>query len=345
MGAADPSTRRRPHLLVHLGLPTSHVGAVALTVGSFDGVHLGHVDVIHHVIDAAKASDAQPALITFEPHPRCVLDPANCPQSITTLQEKLALIEAAGIEHAIVLRFDRELASLSPQEFVDRLATVMDLRRWVIGYDFAFGRGRTGSAHWLREHGQQVDVVPPFKFEGRELHSSEVRRLITAGEVDQANRLLGREYAMAGPVEAGEKVGRQLGFPTANIAVEPNKLIPALGAYAGRARIFPSPPRGAISESHPPRASAQGRGEGLKPATKGGVNFIAALSVGYRPTFGGTQLRVEAFLLDFEGDLYQQRLELRFVRYLHPDIKFPTTDDLVRQLHQDVADTRRLAGR
>jgi riboflavin kinase/FMN adenylyltransferase len=283
---------------------------VALTVGSFDGVHLGHVDVIRHVI----AAGAQPALITFEPHPRCVLDPANCPQSITTLQEKLALIEAAGIEHAIVLRFDRELASLSPQEFVDRLAAVMDLQRWVIGYDFAFGRGRTGSAQWLREHGQQVDVVPPFKFDGRELHSSEVRRLITAGEVDQANRLLGREYSMAGPVEAGEKVGRRLGFPTANIGVEPNKLIPALGAYAGRARA----PEG---------------------------DFVAALSVGYRPTFGGTQLRVEAFLLDFEGDLYQQRLELRFLRYLHPDIKFPTTDDLVRQLHKDVADTRQIAGR
>jgi riboflavin kinase/FMN adenylyltransferase len=283
---------------------------VALTVGSFDGVHLGHVDVIRHVI----AAGAQPALITFEPHPRCVLDPANCPQSITTLQEKLALIEAAGIEHAIVLRFDRELASLSPQEFVDRLAAVMDLRRWVIGYDFAFGRGRTGSAQWLREHGQQVDVVPPFKFEGRELHSSEVRRLVTAGEVDQANRLLGREYSIAGPVEAGEKVGRRLGFPTANIGVEPNKLIPALGAYAGRARA----PEG---------------------------DFVAALSVGYRPTFGGTQLRVEAFLLDFEGDLYQQRLELRFQRYLHPDIKFPTTDDLVRQLHKDVADTRQIVGR
>jgi riboflavin kinase / FMN adenylyltransferase len=301
-------------LKVHLGLPASPIGSVALTIGSFDGVHLGHIDVISHVIAAAQADQAQSALITFEPHPRCVLDPANCPQSITTLQEKLALIEAAGIEHAIVLRFDRELASLSPQEFIDRLATVMDLRRWVIGYDFAFGRGRTGNAHWLLEHGHQVDVVPPFKVDARELHSSEVRRLITAGEVDQANRLLGREYAMAGPVEAGEQVGRQLGFPTANIGVEPNKLIPALGAYAGRARA----PEG---------------------------DFIAALSVGYRPTFGGTQLRVEAFLLDFEGDLYQRRLELRFVRYLHPDIKFPNTDGLVRQLHQDVADTRRIVSR
>ncbi len=274
-------------------------------------MHLGHLDVIKHVIASARAVDAQPALLTFEPHPRCVLDPANCPQSITTLQEKLALIEAAGIEHAVVLRFDRELASLSPQEFADRLAALMELRCWVIGYDFAFGRGRTGSATWLREHGHHVEVVPPFKLDGHDLHSSEVRRQITAGDVEHANRLLGREYSMAGPVEAGERVGRQLGFPTANIGVEPNKLIPALGAYAGRVRG----PDG---------------------------DFTAALSVGYRPTFGGTQLRVEAFLLDFEGDLYQKRLELRFVKYLHPDIKFPSTDDLVRQLHKDVADTRRI---
>lgn len=287
---------------------------MAITIGSFDGVHLGHVDVIGHAVAAASAVGAQPALITFEPHPRCVLDPANCPQSITTLQEKLALIEAAGIEHAIVLRFDRELASLSPQEFVDRLAAVMDVRRWVIGYDFSFGRGRTGSAQWLRDHGHDVDVVQPFKIGGRELHSSEVRRLITAGQVEEGNELLGREYSMAGPVEAGDRVGRRLGFPTANIAIEPNKLVPALGAYAGRVRA----PEG---------------------------EFVAALSVGYRPTFGGTQLRVEAFLLDFEGDLYQQRLELHFVKWLHPDITFPSPEDLVRQLKKDVDDTRRIIAR
>jgi len=287
---------------------------VALTVGSFDGVHLGHIDVIGQTVRAAAEVKAAPALITFEPHPRCVLDPANCPQSITTLQEKLALVESAGIEHAIVLRFDRELSALSPQDFIDRLQDSMEIRRWVIGFDFAFGRGRTGNAEWLRSHSHDVDVVPPYTIDGRELHSSEVRRLITIGEIEEANRLLGREYSMAGPVEAGDRVGRRLGFPTANIGIEPNKLVPALGAYAGRARAM----------------------EG---------DFVAALSVGYRPTFGGTQLRVEAFLLDFEGDLYQQRLELRFVRYLHPDIKFATPDDLVRQLKRDVADTRRIVSR
>lgn len=284
---------------------------MAVTVGSFDGVHLGHADVIRRTVAAAATAGARPALITFEPHPRCVLDPANCPQSITTLQEKLALVESCGIEHAIVLRFDRELAALSPDEFVERLSAVMDVKRWVIGFDFAFGRERRGSAEWLRAHGHTVDVVPPFQVEGVDLHSRDVRRLITGGEVHEANRLLGREYAMAGPVEAGDRVGRRLGFPTANIGIEPNKLVPALGAYAGRARA----PEG---------------------------EFIAALSVGYRPTFGGTQLRVEAFLLDFEGDLYQQRLELRFVRYLHPDIRFPSPDDLVRQLKKDVEDTRRI---
>ena len=267
--------------------------------------------MISDTVRAARETNAQPALITFEPHPRCVLDPANCPQSITTLQEKLSLIGSAGIEHAIVIRFDRALSSLSPQEFVDRLAAVMDIKRWVIGYDFAFGRGRTGNAEWLKNNGHRVDVVPPFTLDGRELHSSEIRRLITLGEVEEANRLLGREYSMSGPVEAGERVGRRLGFPTANIGIEPNKLVPALGAYAGRAK------------------AAEG-------------SFVAALSVGYRPTFGGTQLRVEAFLLDFEGDLYQKHLELRFIRYLHPDIKFPTPDDLVQQLKKDVADTRQI---
>ncbi len=285
---------------------------MAVTVGSFDGVHLGHLDVIQHLKSAAKEEQSSSALITFEPHPRCVLDPANCPSSITTLREKLAAIEAAGVEHAIVMRFDRELMSLSPQQFVDRLAATMDIKAWVIGFDFAFGRGRTGNAEWLRAHGHRVDVIPPFKMDGRELHSSEIRRLVTAGEVDQANRLLGREFAMSGPVELGAQVGRTLGFPTANISPEPNKLVPALGAYAGRV-IAP---------------------EG---------QFIGALSVGYRPTFGGTELKVEAFLLDYEGDLYQQRLELRFIRFLHPDIRFPTPADLVRQLKRDVEDTPRIA--
>jgi riboflavin kinase / FMN adenylyltransferase len=317
---------------------------VALTVGSFDGVHLGHLDVISHTVRGAAEVKGESALITFEPHPRCVLDPANCPQSISTLQEKLALIGDAGIDHAIVLRFDRELSSLSPQEFIDRLSATMDIGRWVIGFDFAFGRGRTGNAEWLRSHRHEVEVIPPFKVDGRELHSSEIRRLVIAGQVDEANRLLGREFSMSGPVEAGDRVGRRLGFPTANIGIEPNKLVPALGAYAGRARVIRGP-----RELTASRSAGRSAARVADPLSSWGFapegDFVAALSVGYRPTFGGTQLRVEAFLLDFEGDVYQQRLELRFVRYLHPDIKFATPDELVRQLKQDVSDTRRIVSR
>ncbi|HEY6117598.1 MAG TPA: riboflavin biosynthesis protein RibF [Candidatus Dormibacteraeota bacterium] len=290
------------------------MGPVALTVGSYDGVHLGHFEVIRRLDAVAVEERAAPALITFEPHPRCVLDPANCPSSITTLSEKLGQLSVAGVEHAIVIRFDRELASLSPQEFIDRLTSAMDIKAWVIGFDFAFGRGRTGNAEWLRAHGHRVEVVPPFQIDGHDLHSSEIRRLITTGEVELANRMLGREFEISGPVESGAQIGRTLGFPTANISPEPNKLVPALGAYAGRV-VAP---------------------EG---------DFVAALSVGYRPTFGGTELKVEAFLLDYEGDLYQQRLWLRFVKYLHPDIKFATPADLVQQLKRDVADTRRIVPR
>jgi len=287
---------------------------VAVTIGSFDGVHLGHQDVIRRTVAAAAGTGAAPALITFEPHPRCVLDPANCPQSITTLHERLELLEASGIEHAIVLRFDRALASKSPLEFIEMLGETMSIKRWVLGFDFAFGNQRKGNATWLREHGLEVDVVPPFEFEGEALHSSDIRRLINTGDVREANRLLGREYAMAGPVEMGDQVGRRLGFPTANIGVEANKLVPALGAYAGRVIALER-------------------------------EFVAALSVGYRPTFGGTQLRVEAFVLDFEGDLYQKRIEMRFIEYLHPDIRFDSPADLVVQLKKDVADTRRIVSR
>src|SRR5439155_1245683 len=132
----------------HLGLPVVNIGPVAVAIASFAGVHLGHADVIRRTVAAASQSGAAPTLITFEPHPRCVLDPANCPQSITTLQEKLALLEAAGVEHAIVLRFERALASLGPQEFIEMLGSRLDIKHWVIGFDFAFGNQRRGNALW-----------------------------------------------------------------------------------------------------------------------------------------------------------------------------------------------------
>ena len=302
----------------YFGLPEPGLGPAALAVGSFDGVHLGHRAVLARLLEVARAGGLTPAWITFDPHPRCVLDPVNCPQQITTLDERLSLVRPLGVEHAIVLGFTRALAALTADEFMCSLLEAMELRQLVVGYDFALGRGRSGDVRWLREHGREhgyeVQEVPPFRLDGEEVHSSEVRRLLTLGEVEAAARLLGREFALAGLVEPGDRIGRGIGWPTVNLAVPPGKLVPGHAIYAGWA----SGPAGLHQ---------------------------AAISVGYRPTFDKTDLRVEAYLLDFEGDLYQQRLELRFVARLRDQVKFPDAHALSDQIARDVAATREVLSR
>jgi riboflavin kinase/FMN adenylyltransferase len=300
---------------IHFGLPATRLGPAALTVGSFDGVHVGHRVVLGRVAEAARDGGLLSAWITFDPHPRCVLDPANCPQQLTTLEERAAQVEPLGLDHAIVLEFDRELASLSAQDFMDRLRASVDVRRLVVGYDFALGRGRAGTVSWLREygleHGYELEVVRAVGLGGEEVHSSEVRRLVTLGEVERAGRLLGRPYSMLGVVEHGDQIGRGIGWPTVNLAVAPGKLVPAHGIYAGYVR---------------------------SPAG----HHQAAISVGYRPTFNKTELRVEAYLLDFDGDLYQRRLEMTFVARLREERKFRDAAELSAAIAGDVEDTRRV---
>ena len=302
----------------HFGLPDRRLGPTALAVGSFDGVHLGHCAVLERLLATARADGLTPAWITFDPHPRCVLDPVNCPQQITTLDERLSLVKPLGVEHAIVLGFNRALAGLTADDFMGQLLEAMELRALVVGYDFALGRSRTGDVAWLRGHGighgYTVVEVPPFRLDGEEVHSSEVRRLLTLGEVEAAARLLGREFTLAGLVEPGDRIGHEIGWPTVNLAVPPGKLVPGHAIYAGWART--------------PRAEHQ-----------------AAISVGYRPTFGRTDLRVEAHLLDFDGDLYQQHLELRFVARLRDQVKFPSAEALSAQIARDVEETREVLTR
>lgn len=300
---------------IHHGLPEERLAPAALTIGSFDGLHLAHREIIRRLSERAAERGLTRALITFEPHPRCVLDPENCPQNITALEEKLRLLEEMGVEHAIVLLFNRDLAGLSAADFMGRLLAAMELRLLVTGHDFALGRGREGDLDWLRryggEHRVEVESLQPLLVDGRELHSSEIRRLITLGDVDQANRLLGRDYSLLGVVEQGHQIGRGLGFPTLNLSVAPNKLVPGAGVYAGRARV-------------------------------GGESFKAAIGVGYRPTFGGTDLTVEAYLLDFDRDLYQQRVEVAFAARLRDEVKFASPEALAAQMQRDVEETRRL---
>ncbi len=288
---------------------------MALAIGSFDGLHLGHQAVLRELSGQAARRDLGRAWITFDPHPRCVLDPANCPAQITTLDERLQLVRELQVDEAIVVAFDRALAGLPAQEFMARVLAAVDLGCLVVGYDFALGRARSGDVGWLREHGRshgyEVEVVQPIQLDGETVHSSAVRRLLTLGELEPANRMLGRQFGLSGLVEPGDRIGRQMGWPTVNLAVPPGKLVPARGIYAGWART----PLG---------------------------DFRAAISVGYRPTFDKTELRVEAYLLDFEGDLYQHRVELRFAAWIREEAKFPDSQRLSSQIARDVRETRRL---
>jgi riboflavin kinase/FMN adenylyltransferase len=302
---------------VHFGLPGERLGPTALAVGSFDGLHLGHQALLDCLRRTADDEGLQPTLITFDPHPRCVLDPASCPPMITTLEERLELARQLGVEQAIVLEFNPALAALSAEDFMGRVQASMDLRLLVVGYDFALGRQRTGNVDWLRRHGEQagyrLEVVAPFRLEGQEVHSSEVRRRLILGEIEAANRLLGRQFSISGIVLPGDRIGREIGWPTVNLTVPAGKLVPARGIYAGWADT----PRG---------------------------EHMAAISIGYRPTFTAAELRVEAYLLDFDGDLYQNRLALRFVSRLHDEIRFAGMEGLSEQIAQDVEATRGILG-
>ncbi len=288
----------------YFGLPEVRLGPAALAVGSFDGLHLGHRAVLDQLVACARPGSLAPAWITFDPHPRCVLDPANCPPQITTLDERLSLVGPLG--------------ALTAEEFMAQVLDAMELRELVAGYDFALGRGRAGGLDWLRAHGRghgyAVREVPPFRLDGDEVHSSDVRRLLTLGEVEGAARLLGRDFTLGGLVEPGDRIGHEIGWPTVNLAVPPGKLVPGHGIYAGWVRT---------------------------PAGE----HEAAISVGYRPTFGRTDLRVEAHLLDFDGDLYQQHLELRFVARLRDQLKFPDAKALSEQIARDVETTREILRR
>lgn len=293
------------------------MGPTVLAMGSFDGVHVGHRAVLKRVVEEARRGGWEAACITFDPHPRCVLDPGNCPAQITMLDERLELVASLGLAHAIVLGFTRELAALTAGEFMARLLQALQLECLVAGPDFALGRRRQGDLSWLRDDGRQrgyeVIVVDPVRLDGEEVHSSDVRRLLTGGEVEAANRLLGREFGMAGLVKPGDQIGQQIGWPTANLSVPPAKLVPGRGIYAGWAD------------------------------TPGG-HHGAAISIGYRPTFEKADLRVEAHILEFSGDLYEQPLRLSFVARLRDEIKFANAAALSDQIAQDVAATRRLLG-
>jgi riboflavin kinase/FMN adenylyltransferase len=267
----------------------------AVALGTFDGVHLGH----RRVLEAAVAAGHVSTVVTFDPHPRVAL--GNRVELICSLERRLELIEALGVDEALVVRFDLELARLEPEEFAERVLRAIGAEVVVAGVGFRFGRGRSGDLDLLARLGFDVRPVPLA--EG--VSSTRIRQLVRAGEVDRAARLLGRPAEVEGIVVAGDQRGGTLGFPTANLAVDPELLGPANGIYAG---------------------AAEGR--------------RAAISIGVNPHYGGEERRVEAFLLDYAGDLYGRRLRVELWRYLREERAFESEAALVAQIARDVDETR-----
>ncbi|MDD5088284.1 MAG: bifunctional riboflavin kinase/FAD synthetase [bacterium] len=284
----------------------------AVTVGFFDGVHLGHRAILDHVVESAAAQSLRSALVTFEPHPREVLREGSAPVGlITTMEEKQRLIAASGIQHLLIFHFDHGLAQMSAADFVQIvLKGRIGMRRIVIGFNHAFGRHRTGDRETLiamsRTLAFTVDVVNPARVNDHIVSSSHVRDLISDGHVAQAAEALGRFHSVTGVIVRGFGRGKRLHYPTANLGlIAPGKICPRDGIYAGLARVQ--------GEVHP-----------------------AAIALGFNPTFTEGKHSVEAHLLDFDRDIYDEKMELQFVERIRSEKKFSGEAELSAQIAADV---------
>lgn len=296
----------------HLAVPT------AITIGNFDGLHLGHQALIDQTQRVAGAGSMRTAILTFDPHPLSVFRPHEPLLLMTSARERLMLAAEHGIDYGIAHPFTWETASLEAHEFIALLKEHLGLAALVVGPDFALGRNRTGNLDRLRELGSEVGytvhVLPPFLLGDVPVRSSAVRDLLLAGDVTAAARMLGRPYRVMGTVQAGDQRGRQVGIPTANVAPPPDKLLPADGVYATRTIV---------------------------PTFDGARMYNSVTNIGVRPTVNGTERRVESHLLEFPppdqiDDLYDQTLAVEFLGRLRGEQRFASVAELVRQIHSDI---------
>lgn len=290
-----------------------------VTIGVFDGVHLGHQALVRQVLRRAEAMGAQAVCVTFSPHPEDVLRPESGIVHLAPLDERTAFLSALGVSEVVVFEFTRELSQLSPEEFIDLLLARFRLRELWIGTDFALGRNRSGGPETLaaigRQHGFTVHQFPPVEIEGETISSSRIRNALAEGHVDEAARLLGRPYRISGKVVVGDRRGRTLGYPTANLSLTERLAVPADGIYAVWARVA---------------------GED--------VSRPGAASIGVRPTFGGGRRQIEVFLIDYDGDLYGRELIVDFVARLRGEEMFDSAEALIAQMNEDVRAARAVLG-
>lgn len=293
-------------------------GAV-VSVGVFDGVHVGHRAILERNVARARELDAEPTVVTFRRHPKRLLL-GRAPKSLTTLDHRRALFRRAGIEHVVALKFDESVREMSAATFSDTiLRDGLDARHLVLGFDSKFAKNREGTPSWLRDRGWPVDVVEQVVVGQRPVSSTAIREAVDLGDLEAASAMLGRPVSVFGRVVHGRELGREMGFPTANLNLQ-HELHPPPGVYACRARLV-------------------GRGEGP-------LGRPAVANIGSRPTVesNGTP-NIEIHVLDFDGDLYGERLEVLFTARLRAECRFDGVDELRRQIRRDVAAARELLER
>lgn len=283
--------------------------SAVVTIGNFDGVHLGHQKILRSILDRARQADLTSAVLTFYPHPARVLRPAEAPSLLETLDQRLAAIGALGIDAALVARFDADLAKLSPEAFVERfLVDAMRAKAVLIGGNFRFGHRQAGDAKLLadlgRRWGFEAEIVPPVTADAVVVSSSAIRSALRDGKVDDARRMLGRPFALAGTIQSGTGQGRKLVVPTLNLATE-QELLPKTGVYATEAVVE-------------------------------GKAYRAATNVGVRPTFDGARTTIESHLFDFNETLTSGNLEVRFWSRLRDERKFSGPSELREQVLRDI---------
>jgi riboflavin kinase / FMN adenylyltransferase len=320
----------RPRCFLGLGRVPADLGPTAVTIGVFDGLHRGHQALLARVAEEAAGRGLLPGAITFDRHPLTVVRPGSQPKLLSTLSQRVAMLGECGMAFVLVLQFTPKQSRMAAEEFaVKVLLETVQARVVVVGHNFRFGHRAAGDARLIAELAQPrgVDVIdlPLDDDAGDAVSSTRVRTALADGDVEVAARLLGRPFAVEGHVVRGAERGRLLGFPTANLAVPARLMLPRQGVYAGRLQVA--------------RPGVYGSG-----ALEGAEPLPAVSNVGVSPQFGGSELRVETYVLDFDGDLYDKRVRVGFEHRLRDETVFPDVPALVSQMHEDVAQARRLLG-
>ena len=286
-----------------------------LTIGVFDGVHLGHKALLSEIKAQAKQSDSLSCVVTFRYHPDELLSPNKSLPYLTSLNQRVKLLKAEGIDLVVMLTFNTELAALEARDFINLLKKHLKMRGLVVGPDFALGKGRQGNIEYLRQVGQEmgftVTTVPPVQVNRETVSSTAIRHALADGNMKRVENFAGRYFSFTGKVVQGEQRGRKLGFPTANLDVHPRQALPPFGIYATLAHI-------------------------------GGKTYQSVTNIGIRPTFTEGRRTIEVYILDFDKDIYGKELKVDFIEKLRDEKKFSSADELIKQMAEDVKQGREI---